>query len=284
MVPSLGHPLPDAETARQDADQARQLADADDLVVGDVADPGPAGEREEVVLAQPGERDRALDDLGELAVGAAPAFGREGRQQLGVAERGRWLSGTSCERPRAGVAREGAWTALPHARSAGEPGGELGDDPVAEHVGHVQDLEVDLVVRRDVVGVAALEPGDGLGEGQVEVVLQVGLQFGQRPVVGVEPVQRDGDVVGVCVVTNESLPGSTHSPGCAVWPSRDLRPRHSQSKRAGCTGVNGIGRRVRSAGRNEPGSRRARRARPRSVTDRLTFPQGPRSPPRPPAG
>jgi hypothetical protein len=31
--------------------------------------------------------------------------------------------------------------------------GELRDDPVAQHVGHAQDLDVDLVVRGDVVRV-----------------------------------------------------------------------------------------------------------------------------------
>ena len=51
-----------------------------------------------------------------------------------------------------------------------EPGGELGDDPVTQHVRHVEDLNVDLVVGGDVGGVVALEPGDRLSEGQVEVV------------------------------------------------------------------------------------------------------------------
>ena len=37
-----------------------------------------------------------------------------------------------------------------------EPAGELGDDPVAQHVGHVEDLDVDLVVGGNVSGVIAL--------------------------------------------------------------------------------------------------------------------------------
>jgi hypothetical protein len=41
----VGHFLLDAETARNDAHEASQLADPDDVFVGDVADPGLAVER-----------------------------------------------------------------------------------------------------------------------------------------------------------------------------------------------------------------------------------------------
>ena len=60
------------------------LRDPDDLLVGDVGDPRPTDEWQDVVLAQPDERDRALDDLGELAVRAAVALRRERRQELRV--------------------------------------------------------------------------------------------------------------------------------------------------------------------------------------------------------
>ena len=81
----VGHPLLHAEPPRRDPDQPGQLADPDDLLVGDVPDVRPPEERQDVVLAQGEERDRPLDDLRQLAVGAAVALGREGGQQLRVA-------------------------------------------------------------------------------------------------------------------------------------------------------------------------------------------------------
>ena len=81
----VGHPLLDAEAPGDDADEPGQLADPDDPLVGDVADVDVAEERQGMVLAQGEERDWAFDDLGDLAVRAAPALGREGREQLGVA-------------------------------------------------------------------------------------------------------------------------------------------------------------------------------------------------------
>ena len=71
------HALLDAEPPGEHAHQAGQLADADDLIVGHVAHVGLAEERQRVVLAQREERDRALDDLGQLAAGVAVALGRE---------------------------------------------------------------------------------------------------------------------------------------------------------------------------------------------------------------
>jgi hypothetical protein len=53
--------------------------------VRDVPDPRPADERQDVVFADADERDRTLDDLSELAVGAATAFGRERGEELGIA-------------------------------------------------------------------------------------------------------------------------------------------------------------------------------------------------------
>jgi len=52
----VGHPLLDAETASGDAHQPGQLADADDVLMGDVADEGAPKERQDMVLAQGGER------------------------------------------------------------------------------------------------------------------------------------------------------------------------------------------------------------------------------------
>ena len=70
---------------------------------------------------------------------------------------------------------------------------------VAEHVGHAQDLDVDLVVDRDVVRVAALEPRDGLGQGQVEVLAHHCPHLGGRPVLRVRCSEEIGDLVGVGV-------------------------------------------------------------------------------------
>src|SRR2546429_7644565 len=77
--------LLDGEAAREDADQARELGDADDLLVRDVPDIRVAVEWQGVVLAEGIELDRPLDDLADSAVGPAMAFGRKRGQQLGVA-------------------------------------------------------------------------------------------------------------------------------------------------------------------------------------------------------
>src|SRR5260370_30459586 len=77
--------LLDGEAASKDAHEPRQLGDADDLLVRDVADVRMPVERERVVLAQREEFDGTLDRLRDAAVRAATAFGREGREQLGIA-------------------------------------------------------------------------------------------------------------------------------------------------------------------------------------------------------
>src|SRR5690348_4992930 len=69
----------------EDAHQPGQLGDADDLLVRDVAEEGVAVERQRVVLAQRVEVDRSLDDLADVAVRTAVAFGRKRGEQLGVA-------------------------------------------------------------------------------------------------------------------------------------------------------------------------------------------------------
>jgi hypothetical protein len=76
---------------------------------------------------------------------------------------------------------------------------ELGDDAGAEHVGHLEDLVVDGVVRRDVGGEVAVQPGDRLLCGQREVFAHHRGHLVQPPVVRVEAVEERGDVdrVGV---------------------------------------------------------------------------------------
>src|SRR5439155_17257828 len=73
------------EAPGENANQARELRDPDDLLVRDVADVGMTVEREHVVFAQRVELDRSLDDLADAAVGPAVAFGRESSQEFGVA-------------------------------------------------------------------------------------------------------------------------------------------------------------------------------------------------------
>src|SRR4051812_50054923 len=56
----LAEPLLHREPPRIEADEARELRDAEDLAVGDVRDVRLAVERERMVLAEREERDRAL--------------------------------------------------------------------------------------------------------------------------------------------------------------------------------------------------------------------------------
>src|SRR5258708_5743073 len=79
------HPLLHREAAREQANEPGQLGDADDLLMRDVADVRVAVERKRVVLAEREELDRALDDLADVAVGAAAALGWKGGEELGVA-------------------------------------------------------------------------------------------------------------------------------------------------------------------------------------------------------
>src|SRR4029079_19382087 len=72
------------EPTREQAHEARQLRDADDLLARDVADVREAVERERVVLAQALERDRPLDDLARRRA-MAVALRRERREQLRLA-------------------------------------------------------------------------------------------------------------------------------------------------------------------------------------------------------
>src|SRR5207237_1808211 len=73
------------EAPRENADQSRQLRDADDLFVRDVADVGVAVEREHVMLAERVELDRSLDDLADAAVRAAVTLRRKGGEELRAA-------------------------------------------------------------------------------------------------------------------------------------------------------------------------------------------------------
>src|SRR3954471_11682639 len=65
---AVRHALLDAEPARHDPDEPRQLADPDDLLMCHVSDPRLAEEGQSVMLAEREERDRAFDDLREFAV------------------------------------------------------------------------------------------------------------------------------------------------------------------------------------------------------------------------
>ena len=67
----LAEPLLHREAAGVEADETRQLRDAEDLRAGDVRHVRDAVERQRVVLAEREERDRALDDLAAGAVGGA---------------------------------------------------------------------------------------------------------------------------------------------------------------------------------------------------------------------
>ncbi len=76
--------LLDGETPRAEAHKADQLGDADDPLVGDVADIGVTVKGERVVFAEGLELDRSLDDLAQAAVRSAPTLGLEHRLQLRV--------------------------------------------------------------------------------------------------------------------------------------------------------------------------------------------------------
>jgi hypothetical protein len=81
----LAQTLLHREAAREQAHQAGQLRDANDLLVRHVADVGEAVERQRVVLAERIEGDRALDDLADEAVAIAATLSRKSGQQLVVA-------------------------------------------------------------------------------------------------------------------------------------------------------------------------------------------------------
>ena len=59
----MSHPFLNAKTASRNPHEPGQLADADDVLVGDVGDEGTAHERQGMMLAERGEWDRPLDDL-----------------------------------------------------------------------------------------------------------------------------------------------------------------------------------------------------------------------------
>lgn len=73
------------EAAGEQPHQSGQLGQAEDVLVGDVADVRLAEERQSVVLAEGEERDGSFDDLADPAVRPSVAFGFEGGDQLLVA-------------------------------------------------------------------------------------------------------------------------------------------------------------------------------------------------------
>src|SRR6267143_1860628 len=78
-------PLLNGEAPSEEAHQPSQLGDANDVLMGDVAQVGVAEEGEGVVLAERVERNRAVNHLAQLAVGPAVALGRiEHRAQVSL--------------------------------------------------------------------------------------------------------------------------------------------------------------------------------------------------------
>src|ERR1700687_3292613 len=67
--------LLDGEAPREDAHQARELGDADDLLVRDVPDECVSVKRQRMVFTQRKELDRPVDQLADAAVGSPSAFG-----------------------------------------------------------------------------------------------------------------------------------------------------------------------------------------------------------------
>ena len=78
------HPFLQTEAPRDDPDKASQLADADDPFVGDIPHVDVSEEWQGMVFTQGEERDRALDDLGDLAICATMTLGREGGEKLWI--------------------------------------------------------------------------------------------------------------------------------------------------------------------------------------------------------
>src|ERR1700724_4493606 len=68
------HPLLDGEPPSEEAHQPGELGDADDVLVGDVAQIGVAEERKGVVLAKGVKRNGPFNDLAEVTIGTAVAF------------------------------------------------------------------------------------------------------------------------------------------------------------------------------------------------------------------
>src|SRR5687768_15192722 len=68
------------------------------------------------------------------------------------------------------------------ARLTLEPAWELADDPDAQHVGHVQDVAVDAVVRNNVRGPVTIQTSDGFIEGPLEMCVHHRAHLGLRPV------------------------------------------------------------------------------------------------------
>src|SRR5262245_43765493 len=81
----VAHTLLYREAASEYPHQAGELGDANDVLVGDIANIGPPEEGQCVVLAERVELDRPLDDLAQMAVGLAAALRLEDSEHLGVA-------------------------------------------------------------------------------------------------------------------------------------------------------------------------------------------------------
>ena len=73
----LAESLLHRDPSREEPDDPRQLRDPDDPLAGHVADMRDPEEGQRMVLAESVDGDRALDDLVETGVRAAPAFRRK---------------------------------------------------------------------------------------------------------------------------------------------------------------------------------------------------------------
>src|SRR6267143_3516416 len=78
-------PLLNGEAPGEEAHQPSELGDANDVLMGDVAQVGVAEEGEGVVLAERVERNWPVNHLAQLTVGPAVALGRKRGHEFGVA-------------------------------------------------------------------------------------------------------------------------------------------------------------------------------------------------------
>src|SRR3954452_17210794 len=78
----LPDPLLHGKALGKEADKSCQFRDANDVLMGNVGDPGATVKGKRMMFAESVEVDRPLDDLAELAIRSAPALGLEHSQQL----------------------------------------------------------------------------------------------------------------------------------------------------------------------------------------------------------
>ncbi len=79
------------------------------------------------------------------------------------------------------------------------------NDPVTQHIGHLKDFEMNLLVSGDVGRVVIAQTSGRLLERQVEMRFHHRLHFIQRPKFGIGRVQESGDIIGVFLPESQSL-------------------------------------------------------------------------------